>query len=46
MLKRDEYSELLHVNVPAAIFGAISTISEADMAGFYRYVNYFQMQRI
>ena len=43
MLKRDEYAQLLHVNVPAAIFGAISTISEADMTGFYRYVNYFQM---
>lgn len=43
MSKRDEYSQLLNVNVPAAIFGAISEISEADMVGFYRHVNYFQM---
>ena len=30
MLKWDEYLQLLNVNVPAAIFGTISEISEAD----------------
>lgn len=34
MLKRDKFSQLPNINVPAAIFLALSEISEADMAGF------------
>lgn len=43
VLRRDEYSQLLEVNVPAAIYAALSTITESDMAGFYRHLNYFQL---
>ena len=33
-MKRDEYSQILNINVLAAIFLALSEISEAEWPGF------------
>lgn len=43
VLKREEYSNLLKVNVPAAIFAAISCITEDDMVGFYEHLQFLQI---
>ena len=43
VLKREEYANLLRINVPAAIYAARPCIAEHDMVGFYRHVQYLQI---
>lgn len=43
VLKQEEYANLLRVNVPAAIYAALPCITEDDMIGFYRHLQYLRI---